>query len=122
MSTRVKTIGFYMHHIYSDKKKRLIIDSAKRYELKGLYKFGKPGRVIIQSTNTNDLKQFTKLIKAQTWQICTISSEFEFDISINKDIKQFEKFITCETDIQIKEGLIEVGLKQFWLDLTGFKN
>lgn len=45
---RLETVGFFFHHIYNAEKKRLIVKHAKDLILTGLYRYGKPGRVIVE--------------------------------------------------------------------------
>lgn len=57
-----ETVGFYFHHIYNAEKKRLIVQHAKNLSLTGLYRYGKPGRVIVEGLQ-EDVRAYVQQIK-----------------------------------------------------------
>ncbi|KAI9294419.1 hypothetical protein K502DRAFT_259639 [Neoconidiobolus thromboides FSU 785] len=120
MSRLIYMITFQMHHIYSEKKKEKILKLAKRLNITGIYKFGKPGRLILfEPEEDKNLSIFEKEIKSLNWQTCTVTLRRVFHPS---QFVVFNQFVSVESDVELRELLIQHELKDIWHELTGFKN
>eukprot|EP01080_Neovahlkampfia_damariscottae_P004679 gene4679-8251_t len=72
-------IGVHFHHIYADGKKREIQNGKSVFKLKGIYKFGKPGRLLVYG-NQNIVNQFIMRLKSLNWQEIKVKFEYEIDL------------------------------------------
>lgn len=63
--------GLAMHHIYDETKKAAIVGYAASHNLRGLYLFGKPGRVVVEG-RTADVRQYERTIRKMRWQKCVV--------------------------------------------------
>lgn len=71
VNTQLLYVGLMaMHHIYCSEKKACILDSAGEYNLRGLYQFGKPGRVVIEGDEESVRKYIRAVSRCGHWQIC----------------------------------------------------
>lgn len=61
----------HFHHIYSSKKKKAIIELTRQHNLGGLYRFGRPGRVLVEGEPAAVARYCTQ-IKALRWQHVTV--------------------------------------------------
>jgi len=95
----LSTVGIHFHHIYSDNKKRQIVNQAAQLGLKsGIYKFGKPGKIIIQGLK-EDVDQYVSILKGLRWQ---------------KMVVKIEKYSNHEIDPQGKDKDCASNIHQFF--------
>ena len=79
---------FYFHHLLSSKKISTLRTLSKSLGLRGVYKRGYPGLLLVSTTptttaaegssamsrgsTTEDLRRFVKLVKQMRWQSCSL--------------------------------------------------
>ena len=98
-------IAISSHHIYNKNKKRLIVKMAEKFKLTGMYKFGKPGRIVIEGPPYY-IKEYTKALKSQKWQRLQVVDERVMPG------RSFDTFAEVETDPEIRTALQEVDLQE----------
>eukprot|EP01006_Ploeotia_vitrea_P002671 TRINITY_DN108438_c0_g1_i1.p1 TRINITY_DN108438_c0_g1~~TRINITY_DN108438_c0_g1_i1.p1 ORF type:complete len:114 (+),score=9.39 TRINITY_DN108438_c0_g1_i1:95-436(+) len=105
---RVCAMSF--HHIYNKNKKRAITEWAKRLELVGIYKFGKPGRVVVEGS-APDVTQYHRAIKQLKWQKAVVQCV----VPVEK--LHWDTFQQVETEEEVKELLHEQQLQEVHREL-----
>jgi len=60
-----------MHHIYDEAKQRAIVDFASALNVRELYLFGKPGRVVVLGI-PKDVRAYEQSIRRLHWQKCFV--------------------------------------------------
>ena len=72
-----------MHHIYCESKKSYIVSAAaSRSGLRGVYLFGKPGRVVVEGPGTSAVL-YAKKVKQLKWQKCHIAFVGEYQVEVS---------------------------------------
>jgi len=108
-------VGVHFHHIYADGKKREIQNGKSVFKLKGVYKFGKPGRLIVYG-NQHIVNQFLSRLKSLNWQ--EIKVKFEYEIDLDEKLKEYTG---VNSDNELLELLKEVNLEDYFFELVGLK-
>eukprot|EP00667_Euglena_gracilis_P018736 EG_transcript_19957 len=106
-----RLVAISSHHIYNKNKKRFILRMANKYKLTGLYKFGKPGRILIEGA-PEDVKEYVKQIKSLTWQRLSVMDDRLTDRRL------FTGFIEVEEDEDIRTLLAAFGLGDVYHQLV----
>jgi hypothetical protein len=106
-------IGVHFHHIYAESKKREILNGKSIFKLNGIYKFGKPGRLLVYG-DKHSVDQYISRLKGLTWQ--EIKVRFEYELELNET---FKDFIGVSSDNQLANELKEMKLDDYFYELIG---
>uniref|UniRef100_A0A7S1PFG8 RWD domain-containing protein n=1 Tax=Percolomonas cosmopolitus TaxID=63605 RepID=A0A7S1PFG8_9EUKA len=112
--------GIHFHHIYADSKKQAIRKKSAQYNVKGWWKSGKPGRVLILGDQRN-VNSWIADIKSLNWQKMVVRVQYASN-DVPSQVKEIHWFAHIESDGQLKNEMEKYGLKKVFFELVGLSN
>eukprot|EP00759_Apiculatamorpha_spiralis_P055037 PhF_6_TR7222/c0_g1_i1/m.10791 len=104
--------GFAMHHIYAESKKESITTHANLLNLRGVYVYGKPGRVVVEGSSLHVPQYERKIIKLR-WQECKVQCRYTHDCEMG--------YFEADMDQGMMKELDSVKELEAWLENRGLK-
>jgi acylphosphatase len=118
-TTSVSIIGVHFHHIYSDRKKKEIVELARKNNISGFVRFGKPGRLLVQSDDNAALKEYIKYIRQLRWQFMALRIQRTLTL---KSGDGFSEFKTFENDKDLIQYMKEANMLDLFSELSNMPN
>ena len=103
--------GLSMHHIYCDRKIEAIDSYASGLNLTGLYKLGKPGRVVVEGRRTN-VEQYVSVVRRWRWQKIAVMGTYAVDE------RRFAAFTEAMTSAEFEQLMLTAELKSLHDDMV----
>ncbi|KXN73647.1 hypothetical protein CONCODRAFT_77233 [Conidiobolus coronatus NRRL 28638] len=125
-SQKLITIGLYLSELRSFRTQSILKNTCADLNLRGFYKPGKPGKVIIQSEDPNNISQFLFIVKSLNIKQCSLNTISEVDMDSIEDINLtsssvpslIQGFSKCDSDIHLQEVLNSNNLGGLYNELS----
>ena len=113
--------GLAMHHIYNSEKKYCVQQYASG--LRGLYLFGKPGRVVVEGPK-DVVRRYEHNIKRLRWQKCMVMGRMSFTQDVGERHQwHFRGFDEVASEAELQRMLLQQDLDPIWTELKrGFRD